>query len=89
MFKMVMLCGTFIELQIRYAESNKCCFVNQIDDDGNVIRTFESGKEAELTLDLPRGKVSEVCNGKRKHTKKYKFEWGYPITRRLINERLQ
>lgn len=78
-----------IELQIRYAESNKCCFVNQIDDDGNVIRTFESGKEAELILDLPRGKVSEVCNGKRKHTKKYKFEWGYPIKRRLINERLQ
>ena len=77
------------ELQIRYAESNKCCQVNLIDDDGNVVRTFESGKEAELALDLPRGKVSEVCNKKRKHTKGYKFEWGYPIKRRIINDRTE
>jgi hypothetical protein len=62
--------------------------VNLIDDNGNIIKTYESGKQAELELNLPRGKVSEVCNGKRKHTKNYKFEWGYPIKRRLINDKL-
>lgn len=77
-----------IELQERYAESNKCCSVNLIDNQGNVIKTYESGKQAEIELNLPRGKVSEVCNGKRKHTKNYKFEWENPIKRRLINERI-
>lgn len=77
------------ELQERYAESNKCCSVNLIDDKGNIIKTYESGKQAEVELDLPRGKVSEVCNGKRKHTKNYKFEWAYPIKRRLINDRIK
>lgn len=78
-----------IEFQEKYALSNKCCSVNLIDDNGNIIRTYESGKAAELDLDLPRGKVSEVCNRKRKHTKNYKFEWGYPIKRRIINDRIK
>ena len=78
-----------IELQEKYALSMKCCSVNLIDDDGNIIKTYESGKQAELELKLPRGKVSEVCNKKRPHTKGYKFEWGYPIKRRIINERFQ
>jgi hypothetical protein len=77
------------DLQEKYALSNKCCFVNLIDDNGEIIRTYESGKAAEIDLDLPRGKVSEVCNQKRKHTKNYKFEWGYPIKRRLINDRIK
>jgi hypothetical protein len=77
------------ELQIRYAESNKCCSVNLIDDKGNVLQTFSSGKEAETIMNLPRGKVSEVCNKKRSHTRGYKFEWGYPIKRRIINEKLK
>ena len=76
-----------IQLQERYAESPLCQEVNLIDNNGNIIRTYANGREAELDLDLPRGKVSEVCNGKRKHTKYYKFEWGNPIKRRLINEK--
>ena len=78
-----------LEIQEKYALSNKCCSVNLIDDNGNIIKTYESGKAAELDLDLPRGKVSEVCNRKRKHTKNYKFEWGYPIKRRIINDRIK
>lgn len=78
-----------IEFQEKYALSNKCCSVNLIDDNGNIIKTYESGKAAEIDLDLPRGKVSEVCNRKRKHTKNYKFEWAYPIKRRIINDRIK
>lgn len=78
-----------IQLQERYAKSPLCQEVNLIDDAGNIIQTYANGREAEITLNLPRGKVSEVCNGKRKHTKKYKFEWGNPIKRRLINDRIK
>ena len=56
------------ELQNRYADSPKCCFVNLIDNNGNILQTFDSGREAEERLGLPRGKVSEVCNKKRPHT---------------------
>ena len=73
----------------RYAESPLCQEVNLLDNNGNIVKTYTSGREAELELDLPRGKVSEVCNGKRKHTKNYKFEWGNPIKRRLINDRIK
>lgn len=78
---------TIEELQIRYAESTSCCFVNLIDNEGNILRTFQTAKEAEVELDLPRGKVSEVCNKKRPHTKGYKFEWGHPVKRRIIDEK--
>lgn len=67
----------------------KCCSVNLIDDNGNILCTYRSGQEAEKELNLPRGKVSEVCNQKRPHTKGYKFEWGYPIKRRIVNERIK
>jgi hypothetical protein len=77
-----------IQLQERYAESPLCKEVNLIDNNGNIIKSYENGRQAEIELDLPRGKVSEVCNGKRKHTKNYKFEWGNPIKRRLINDKL-
>lgn len=77
------------DLQVRYAESPKCCFVNLIDNKGNVLQTFCSGREAEEQLGLPRGKVSEVCNKKRPHTRGYKFEWGYPVKRRIIDEKFK
>ena len=73
------------QLQKRYAKSNLCTEVNLLDNKGNVVKTYTNGREAELELNLPRGKVSEVCNGKRKHTKNYKFEWGNPIKRGIIN----
>ena len=79
---------TIEELLTWYAESTSCCYVNLIDDEGNIIRTFQTAKEAEVEFDLPRGKVSEVCNKKRPHTKGYKFEWGHPVKRRIINEKL-
>ena len=79
---------TLEEIQNKYALSNKCMDVNLINDEGKILAWYPSAKAAELDLDLPRGKVSEVCNGKRKHTKKYKFEWGYPIKRRNIYDRI-
>ena len=52
------------ELMLNYAKSMKCCAVDLIDDCGNIIKTYESGKVAELELGIARGRVIEVCNGK-------------------------
>lgn len=46
-----------------------------IDDDGNILKTFISQKEATDKLDLPKGAVSRVCKGAYKQTKGYKFKY--------------
>lgn len=75
------------ELMLNYAKSNKCCAVDLIDIYGNIVKTYESGKSAELELGLTRGKVSEVCNNKygRKSTGGYKFQWNYRLKREIAN----
>ena len=73
------------ELMLNYAKSIKCCAVDLIDDYGNIIKTYESGKAAELELGIARGRVSEVCNGKygRKTANGYKFQWNYKVKREI------
>ena len=78
-----------IQLQERYAASPLCKEIHLLDDDGNVVKKYNNGREAELELGLGRGLVSSVCNKVRKHTRNYKFEWGNPIKRRLINDRIK
>lgn len=75
------------ELMLNYAKSMKCCKVDLIDDYGNVIKTYESGKAAELELGITRGKVSEICNKKygRKSANGYKFQWNYRLKREFYN----
>lgn len=75
------------ELMLTYARSQKCCKVDLIDDYGNVIKTYESGKAAELELGIARGRVSEVCQKKygRKTANGYKFQWNYRLKRELAN----
>ena len=75
------------ELMLNYARSMKCCAVDLIDDSGNIIKTYESGKAAELELGIGRGKVSEVCNNNygRKSAGGYKFQWNYKLKREIVN----
>ena len=75
------------ELKLAYARSQKCCKVDLIDDNGSVIKTYESGKMAEQELNIARGKVSEICNNKygRKSANGYKFQWNYKVKREIIN----
>lgn len=75
------------ELMLNYAKSMKCCAVDLIDDQGNIIKTYESGKAAEKELGIAHGRVSEVCNNKygRKTANGYKFQWNYRIKREIYN----
>ena len=49
--------------------------VNQLDLDGNFIKTFISGREAAKELDLAFKVISKCCNGKCKTYKGFKFEF--------------
>ena len=68
-----------------YAKSRGCIKVDLIDDNGNIIKTYNSAHQAEVDLKLTRGKVSEVCNHKygRKTVGGYRFQWNYPLKRKL------
>ena len=74
------------ELMIRYAKSTKCNQVNMYDMNGKYIRSFDSGRQAELELNITRGRVSEICNHTqgRRSVGGYKWEWAYPLKRTLI-----
>lgn len=81
--------STSIEDIVRqYAASQKCNAVDEINEQGIIIRTFSSGALAEKELKLPRGKVSEVCNHKygRKTVRGHRFQWHHPIKRKLLAE---
>lgn len=73
-------------LMIAYAKSMSCREVLQIDPNTKqVIKKYKSGADAERQLGLPRGKVSEVCNHKRKTCGNYYWEWAYKIKREIAN----
>lgn len=46
-----------------------------IDENSNVLKTFNSIKEATTELGLSSGAVSRVCNGEYSHTKGYRFKY--------------
>lgn len=72
------------ELMIAFAKSVKCNKVDMFDKNGKYIKTYESGKQAELENKIARGSVSGVCNHKWKSAGGYKWEWNYPLKRQLI-----
>lgn len=78
-----------ITLMENYARSTQCRSVDLISKNGEILKTYSSARQAEQELNLPRGKVSEVCNGKRPKTGNCLFQWNYPTKRRLINEKIK
>lgn len=72
------------ELMLNYAQSVQCRQVNMYDKQGNFIRTYESGRQAELDNNISRGNISAVCNHIKKTAGGYKWEWSYPLKRQLI-----
>ena len=49
--------------------------VNQYDLQGNFIRTWNNGKEIEKELGINIIHIGDVCNGKRKTS--YGFKWEF------------
>lgn len=51
--------------------------VYQKDDNGNIINTFESIKEAAITLGIDSSTITKCCKGKLKHCGGFKWEYAY------------
>jgi hypothetical protein len=49
--------------------------VNMLDNNGNIIKTFNSAADAQRDLQKNKNKIFEVCKGKRKHWAGYKWEY--------------
>jgi hypothetical protein len=51
--------------------------VNQLDLNGNYIKTFPSTMEVERKLGIPHGQISSVCKKKKNHNTAGGFIWEY------------
>lgn len=69
----------------RYLLSPLCCEVDEIDEKGNIINTFQSANMAEKYYGWGGNSVKPVCDGKKKHTRKKFFQWHDKRKRELIN----
>lgn len=49
--------------------------VAQMDLEGNIIKTYDSGRQASLELGISQGDISLVCNGRRNYVKGYKWKY--------------
>lgn len=49
--------------------------VLQLNNDGDLIKIWENALDAETTLGLSKGKIRDVCNGKRKTTGGFKWKY--------------
>jgi len=60
--------------RIKQIKENNSKGVALIDDKGNILKKYQSHKEAEKELNLYGGSVGRVCSGEYRHTKGYKFK---------------
>ena len=67
--------------------SSSCCEIEEIDKDGNVIKTFASAGKAEKELGWSYNSIKNVCDGNAKHTHHRYFRYSNPLKRELINEK--
>lgn len=49
--------------------------VNQFDNDGKLIKSWESATEANRVLGIEKGHICSCCKGNRKHAGGYKWEY--------------
>lgn len=70
-----------------YLLSSSCCQIEEVDNKGKVIQTFESATKAEKQLGWSYNSIKRVCDGKAKHTHNRYFRYSNPLKRKLIEER--
>lgn len=49
--------------------------IAQIDLNGNVVKIYDSGRQASLELGISQGNISQCCNGKRNICKGFKWKY--------------
>lgn len=72
------------DMVMRYIASRRCCNIDEIDEQGNVIKTFESSNKAEIFYGLSYNEVKRVCDGIKKHARNHYFQYSNARKRELI-----
>lgn len=77
-----------LEEQYRnYLLSASCCQIEEIDLDGNIIKTYKSATSAEKELGWSYNSIKRVCDGKATHTHGRIFRYSNKDKRFLIGEK--
>lgn len=77
----------YVTMLNNYLLSSSCCQIEEIDDKGNIIQSFESAAKAERQLGWSYNSIKKVCDGKTKHTHNRYFRYSNPLKRKLLEER--
>lgn len=72
------------EILNKYLLSSSCCKIEEVDEKGQVINTFDSCNKAERFYGYSGNSIKPVCDGKRKSTKGKIFRWQNPLKRKLL-----
>ena len=67
------LANRFIVEHSKNIHSSKYNYINLLDNDGTIIKTYQNAKIAADELGLDNSTIVKVCKGKLKQTKGYKF----------------
>lgn len=65
----------FVIERCKDVHSSKYNTINLIDNDGNIIKTYQNAKCISVELGIDSSSIIKVCRGKLKQTKGYKFEY--------------
>ena len=76
---------SFEEIYNNFLLSKSCCKIEEIDEDGNVINTFNSAGEVEKMENWSYNSVKMVCDGKHTHTHNRIFRYANPNKRILFD----
>lgn len=69
----------------KYLLSSSCCEIDEIDNNGNIIATYQSSGWLEKQMNWSYNCVKKVCDGKQKATHNRKFEYHNKDKIKLLN----
>lgn len=77
---------SYEEMMNRFLLSSCCSEVDEIDKDGNILKTYPSSTSIEKENSWSRNSVKKVCDGKQKATHNRFFQYHNPLKRELIKQ---
>lgn len=80
---------SFEERYEKYLLSSQCCEIEEIDENGSIIKKYKSSTQAEKELGFSYNDIKKVCDGKKKHTHNRYFRYSNSQKRKLIEYQVE
>lgn len=68
----------------KYLLSSKCCEIEEIDKNGNIVKKYKSSGQAEKELGFSYNEIKKVCDGKKEKARDRYFRYSNGQKRELI-----